>query len=136
VFGRSVFAVGGNEEAARVAGIKTGNVKLLIYTISGFSAAIAGILMAARLSSAQAGSGSGWELTVISSVIIGGTSLFGGSGSVLGTIIGTAIMAVLTNALVLIGVDAYWQNIAVGLIIIFAVGLDTYQRSRVAGQRG
>ncbi len=134
VFGRSVFALGGNEEAARVSGIHTDRIKIAIYTIAALMASAAGILMAARLSSAQANAGTGWELTVIASVIIGGTSMYGGSGSILGTVVGTAIMTVLTNAMVLMRVDPYWQRIAVGAIIILAVGLDTYRRSRIRGK--
>jgi ribose/xylose/arabinose/galactoside ABC-type transport system permease subunit len=134
VFGRSVFAVGGNEEAARVSGLPTARVKLAIYCIAALTASVAGILMDARLSSAQANAGTGWEMTVIASVIIGGTSMFGGSGSILGTAIGTAIMTVLTNAMVLMSVDPYWQKIAVGIVIILAVGIDTYRRSRLGGR--
>jgi len=136
VFGRSVFALGGNEEASRVAGIDTKRIKVLIYCIVAIMAGITGILMAARLSSSQAGAGTGWEMTVIASVIIGGTSMFGGSGSIFGTVIGTAIMVVLTNAMVLMQVDVYWQKIVVGFIIILAVGLDTYRRSKSSGSRG
>jgi ribose/xylose/arabinose/galactoside ABC-type transport system permease subunit len=136
VFGRSVMALGGNEEASRVSGIATNRVKLIVYMIAGVCAALTGILMAARLSSSQAGAGTGWELTVIASVIIGGTSMYGGSGSILGTLIGTAIMTVLTNAMVLMGVSVYWQKIFVGFIIIAAVGIDTYRRSSVENTRG
>jgi len=133
VFGRSVFALGGNEEASRTAGIPTNRVKLGIYAVSAFTASITGLLMASRLSSSQAGAGTGWEMTVIASVIIGGTSLFGGSGSILGTAIGAAIMTVLTNAMVLMRVSVFWQKIVVGVIIIVAVGIDTHRRSRLSG---
>ena len=135
-FGRSVYALGGNEEASRVAGIPIKRIKIMIYAIGALAASITGILMAARLSSAQAAAGNGWELTVIASVIIGGTSMFGGVGTMLGTVIGTTIMCVLTNAMVLMGVDVYWQKIVVGFIIILAVGLDTYGRSKNSGTRG
>lgn len=134
VFGRSVVALGGNEEASRVSGLHTNRIKTAVYMISGVCASFTGILMASRLSSSQAGAGTGWELTVIASVIIGGTSMYGGSGSVIGTVIGAAIMSVLTNAMVLMNVSIYWQNIFVGFIIILAVGLDTYQR-RKSGER-
>lgn len=136
VFGRSVFALGGNEEASRTAGIPTERVKIGIYAISAFAASITGILMASRLSSSQAGAGTGWEMIVIASVIIGGTSLFGGSGSILGTAIGAAIMTVLTNAMVLMRVSVFWQKIVVGVIIIVAVGVDTHRRNRLSGSRG
>jgi ribose/xylose/arabinose/galactoside ABC-type transport system permease subunit len=134
-FGRRVLAVGGNEEAARVSGINIGRVKLMVYLICGVTAAITGILIASRLSSAQANSGTGWEITVIAAVIIGGTSLFGGSGTIVGTLIGASIMNVLTNAMVLMRISVYWQNIIVGAIIIVAVGFDTYRRKRIASVR-
>jgi ribose transport system permease protein len=134
VFGRSVVALGGNEEATRVSGIHTRRIKNIVYIITGVCASFTGILMASRLSSSQAGAGTGWEMTVIASVIIGGTSMYGGSGSVIGTVIGAAIMSVLTNAMVLMNVSVYWQNILVGFIIILAVGLDTWQR-RKSGER-
>ena len=133
VFGRSVFALGGNEEASRTAGIPTKKVKLGIYAISGFAASLTGILMASRLSSAQAAAGNGLEMTIIASVIIGGTSLFGGAGSILGTAIGAGIMSVLTNAMVLMRVSVFWQKIVVGVIIIVAVGIDTARRNRLSG---
>lgn len=133
VFGRSVYALGGNEEASRTAGIPTQKVKVAIYALSAFAASITGILMASRLSSSQAGAGTGWEMTVIASVIIGGTSLYGGSGSILGTAFGAAIMTVLTNSMVLMRVPVFWQKIVVGVIIIVAVGVDTYRRERLSG---
>lgn len=132
-FGRSVMALGGNEEATRVSGINISKIKVLTYCITSLLCGVTGILMAARLSSSQANAGTGWEMTVIASVIIGGTSLFGGSGSVIGSLIGAAIMQVLTNAMVLMSVDVYWQNIVVGMIIIIAVGIDTYRRSKLSG---
>lgn len=134
-FGRSIYAVGGNEEAARVSGINIGKVKILTYCITSFLCGMTGILMAARLSSAQANAGTGWEMTIIAAVIIGGTSMFGGSGSVIGSLIGASIMTVLTNAMVLMNVSIYWQNIVVGAIIIFAVGVDTYRRNKLFGSR-
>lgn len=132
-YGRRIMAIGGNEEAARVSGINISKAKIISYIVVSALAALAGILMASRLSSSQANAGTGWELMVIASVIIGGTSTYGGSGSIIGTLIGTAIMSVLTNAMVLIGVTVYWQNIVVGLIIILAVGLDTRRRIKISG---
>jgi len=134
-FGRCVMAIGGNEETARTSGININGTKVLIYTIVSALCAISGILVASRLSSSQANAGNGWEMTVIASVIIGGTSLFGGAGSVIGTVIGVSIMTVLTNAMVLMNVSVYWQNIVVGAIIILAVGIDTY-RIRVMSGNG
>lgn len=135
-FGRCVMAIGGNEETARTSGINIRKTKVLIYCIVSALSAFPGILMASRLSSAQANAGSGWELTVIASVIIGGTSMFGGAGSVIGTVIGASIMAVLTNAMVLMRVSVHWQNIVVGAIIVLAVGIDTYRRNIMSGNRG
>lgn len=136
VFGRSVMAIGGNEETARVSGINIAKIKILTYTLSAFLAAVAGILTASRLSTSQANAGTGWEMTVIASVVIGGTSMFGGSGSMLGTVIGVAIMEVLTVAMTMLRIDPYWQKIVVGAIIILAVGIDTYRRKRMSGSRG
>lgn len=133
-FGRSVMAVGGNQETARVSGINVKKTMIIVYIIASVCASITGLLMAGRLSSAQANAGTGEELTVIASVIIGGTSLFGGSGSILGTLIGTSLMSVLTYAMVLTRVSVYWQNIVVGAIIILAVGIDTFRRSRMEGK--
>ncbi len=106
-------------------------MKLSVYMLSGLFSAIGGILLTSRISTLQPGQGKGWELTVIAAVIIGGTSLMGGSGTILGTLIGTAITGVLVNAMVLTKVNAYWQNVVVGLIIIFAVGIDMFQRSKL-----
>lgn len=136
VFGRSVMAIGGNEETARVSGINISKFKILTYVLSGTLAAVAGIVTAARLSTSQANAGTGWEMTVIASVVIGGTSMFGGSGSVLGTVIGVAIMEVLTVSMTMLRIDPYWQSVVVGIIIILAVGIDTYRRKRMSGSRG
>jgi len=130
-YGRSVYAIGGNEETARLSGIDVERVKLSVYMLSGLFSAIGGILLTSRISTLQPGQGKGWELTVIAAVIIGGTSLMGGSGTILGTLIGTTITGVLVNAMVLTKVNAYWQNVVVGLIIIFAVGIDMFQRSKL-----
>lgn len=132
-FGRSVYAIGGNEETAHTSGINISKIKLLIYSLSGLLSSLTGILMTARLSSAQPNAGTGWELTVIASVIIGGTSMFGGVGSIFGTMIGVAIMSVLKNGMVLMRISVYWQNVVVGMIIILAVGIDEYRRRRITG---
>ncbi|MGI9861718.1 ABC transporter permease [Moorella naiadis] len=130
--GRSIYAIGGNEQTARTSGIDVDRIKLITYSIAGLMSGITGILMAARLSSAQSNAGTGWELTVIASVIIGGTSMFGGAGSILGTLIGAALMAVITNGMVLMNVSVYWQNIVVGIIIVVAVGLDQYRKMKLS----
>ena len=136
VYGRVITAIGGNEETTRISGINISFYKTVSYVIMSVLAGGAGILMASRLSSAQASAGMGWEMTVIASVVIGGTSMFGGSGSVIGTVIGVAIMEVLTISMTMLRIDAYWQRIVVGVIIVLAVGIDTYRRKVISGAKG
>ena len=124
VFGRRIFAIGGNEDATFLSGIDVKKIKLFVYGISGFFASITGVIMVARFDSAQAAMGTGWELDAIASVVIGGASLMGGAGSVGGVIIGAAIMGVIQNGLVLMRVSAYWQTSIIGAIIILAATLD------------
>jgi ribose/xylose/arabinose/galactoside ABC-type transport system permease subunit len=130
-FGWAVRAVGGNREAAQNAGINVRGVSLAVYVLSGLSAALAGILMSARLGSGQPSVGTGFELTVISSVIIGGTSLFGGIGSVAGSVLGAFVLSALTNGLILLRVDPVFENVVIGSIIIVAVALDQFRRGRM-----
>lgn len=127
-FGRSIYAVGGNSEAARISGINTKKVTFSIYVITSTLAALAGILMASRLGSAEAAAGTGYELTVICASIIGGTSTFGGMGSIIGATVGALFMEILTNSLTLMRISVYWQNLVVGVILILAVLLDQYKR--------
>ena len=129
-YGRQVYAVGGNPEAARLSGLSVQAVVLSVYVITGFLAGLAGFLLSARLGSAEAVAGSGYELRVIASVVIGGTSLFGGLGGVGGTIIGALLIGVLINGLVIMNVSAYYQQVVIGIIIVLAVGFDTYAKSR------
>lgn len=129
-YGRQVYAVGGNPEAARLAGLDVRRVILSVYVITGFFAGLGSFVLAARLNSAEAVAGTGYELTVIASVVIGGTSLFGGTGTVAGTVVGTLLIGVLLNGLVLLNVSAYIQQIIVGLIIVLAVAFDTFAKSR------
>lgn len=126
-FGRAVYAVGGNEETARLSGINVGKIKISTYLLTGVSSALCGVLMAGRLASAQPIAGQGYEFAVISAVIIGGTSMFGGKGSILGTTIGMIMMNVISNGMVLARVSAYWQKVVIGIIIILAVGIDAYK---------
>jgi ribose transport system permease protein len=128
VWGRYAYAIGGNEEAARLSGIRVGGVKVLFYLISGLSAAIAGILYLARFGVGQSTAGLGYELDVIAAAVIGGVSLSGGRGAIVGVILGSILMGVLRNGLVLLNVSAYWQQVAIGAVIILAVILD--RRSR------
>lgn len=131
VFGFRVYAVGGGEKAARVSGIKVFTVKIWAFVIMGFLAGLAGILSLAFLPSGQAGrTGVGLELDVIAAAIIGGASLSGGEGTILGTILGVLIIGVLRNGLVLLGISPFWQTTIIGLVIIIAVAIDKWTASR------
>lgn len=129
-YGRSVYAVGGNPETAKYAGINVKWITATCYMISGCLASAAGVLNAARMGSGQPTVGDGTEMTVITAVIIGGVSLNGGAGSVLGTVLGTLLMNILSTGMNLVGVSAYWQKFVMGLIIVLAVAFDQYQRSK------
>ena len=129
-FGRQIYAVGSNEEAARLSGINVGLTIFSVYAISGFLAALGGLLFLSRLSVGDPNSGLGLELEAITIVVIGGTSLFGGEGGVGGTVIGAVILAVLANILNLVGVSPFSQQVVTGAIIIFAVLLETGKRRR------
>lgn len=129
-YGRALYAVGGNIEAARLAGLSVERLKVSTFAIVSVLAALTGILLSSRLSSAEVTSGTGWEMDVIAAVIIGGTSLFGGAGTVFGTVLGAAIMAVLRNGMVLLRVSVYWQTIIIGFVIILAVALDQFRRQK------
>ena len=131
VFGRYLYAIGGNEEATALAGVDVRRYKTITYAISGLSAALCAMLLVARLDSAQPIAGMGYELDAIAAVVIGGTSLLGGSGSVIGTLIGALIMSVLRNGLNLLGVSSYLQQVAIGVVIIAAVLIDMALRRRV-----
>ncbi|MGW1910789.1 ABC transporter permease/substrate-binding protein [Streptomyces sp. NPDC002076] len=126
--GRSMYAIGGNEEAARLSGLRVKKQKLAIYALSGIFAAVAGIVLASRLSSAQPQAADGYELDAIAAVVIGGASLAGGTGKASGTLIGALILAVLRNGLNLLNVSAFWQQVVIGVVIALAVLLDTVRR--------
>ena len=129
-YGRQIYAVGGNPEAARLSGLNVNRIVASVYVIMGFFAGLGSFVLAARLNSAEAVAGTGYELTVIASVVIGGTSLFGGSGTIFGTVIGTILIGVLLNGLVLMNVSSYVQQIVIGVIIVLAVAFDTFAKSR------
>ncbi len=129
-FGLHVYSTGGNEETTRLAGISPDRIKLAVYMISGFLAALGGILLAARLWSAQPNAAVGWELDAIAAPVIGGTSLFGGVGSIGGTVIGAFIIGVLSNGLNLMGVPSYYQQVIKGLVLILAVAVDLINKRR------
>ena len=129
-FGLHVYTTGGNEETTRLAGISTDRIKLAVYMISGFLAALAGILLTARLWSAQPNAASGWELDAIAAPVIGGVSLFGGSGGVGGALIGSFIIGTLSNGLNLMGISSYYQQVIKGVVFILAVSLDMLGKRR------
>jgi len=128
--GYHIYAVGGNEYSASLTGINVGKIKILIYTLSGFFAAIGGLLMTSRLGVAAPTAALGYELDIIAAVAIGGISLRGGEGSIWGTLIGAAIMQVIRNGLVLMGFPAYWQPAAIGAVIIIAVMIDQMKKAK------
>ncbi|RWZ68233.1 ABC transporter permease [Labedella populi] len=132
ILGRYTFAIGSNEEATRLSGVNTRKWTILIYTVAGIFTGIAGVVIAARLGSAQPQLGTGYELQAIAAVIIGGTSLLGGRGSILGTLIGALIMSVLINGLRILSIQTEWQNVVVGIVILVAVFTDSLRRRREA----
>jgi ribose transport system permease protein len=123
-FGRHLYAVGGNERAARLTGLNVSRIKIAVYTIAGALAAVAGLIVTARLDSAQPNAGLGYELDSIAAVVIGGTSLSGGRGSVAGTVLGCLIIGVLNNGLFLLNVSPFWQQVIKGGVILLAVAID------------
>jgi ribose transport system permease protein len=123
-FGRYLYAVGGNERAARLSGVNVNRIKLQVYTLGGALAGVAGLLTAARSTAADPKVGVGYELDSIAAVVIGGTSLSGGRGSILGTVLGCLIIGVLNNGLGLLGVTPEWQLVVKGVVIIAAVAID------------
>lgn len=131
--GRVMYAIGGNREAARLSGIKVDRQQLVVFALSGLFAAVAGILLAARLASSQPEAGTGYELDAIAAVVIGGASLAGGAGTALGTFVGALILGVLRNGLNLLDVSAFWQQVIIGLVIAAAVLSDTLRRRRRSG---
>ena len=128
VFGRHVYATGGNAEAAKLSGVKVDRVQLWVYTISGVMAAIAGVVLTSRLNSAQPTAGTGYELDAIAAAVIGGVSLSGGIGRITGTVIGVLILGVMTSGFTFIRIDAYYQEIVKGIIIVGAVIADQYRQ--------
>ncbi len=119
--GRYIYAIGGNEEATRLSGVRVARYKLLVYALSGFTSALAGLVLSSRLMSGQPNAGIGFEMDAIAAVVMGGTSISGGRGSIIGTLIGAMMLGVLNNGLNMMGVSPYVQNIIKGLIILFAI---------------
>jgi len=130
IFGRYAIAMGSNEEATRLSGVNIDFWKISVYAVSGLFAGVGGILMVSRLNSAQPALGAGYELEAIAAVVIGGTSLKGGKGTILGTVIGALIMSVLTNGLRILAVPHEWQTVLIGMVIIFAVYGDMVRRRK------
>lgn len=128
ILGRYTFALGSNEEATRLSGVNTAVWKTAVYTLCGLFSGVAGVLIASRLNSAQPALGAGYELDAIAAVVIGGTSLSGGEGSILGTIIGAFIISTLTNGLRILSVPQEWQMVVTGAIVVLAVFLDILRR--------
>lgn len=130
IYGRYIYAIGGNKESAALAGIPVNKVIVVTYTISGMLTGLAAVVLSARMGSGQPTAGSGFEMTVIAAVIIGGVSLSGGKGSLIGAMLGVLTLYVLTNGLVLMDVVSFWQDILKGILIILAVFVDEQRRMR------
>lgn len=127
-FGRYFYALGGNEDAAKLSGIRVKQIKMLVYSLSGFFAGLAGIVMLSRTNSGQATSGKGFEFEVITAVVLGGVSVSGGSGKISNVIGGALIMGVLSNGMVLLDISSYMQMVIKGIILVLAVGFDCWQK--------
>lgn len=127
-FGRNIYAVGGNRDAAALVGIRVWRVEFLVFGMAGMFAALAGILYASRMDAAQPSVGEGWMLSAITAAIIGGTSLRGGEGTVIGTMLGAVLLTVLQNGTVLLNVSGYWQRLIIGLVVLLAVLVDLFRR--------
>jgi inositol transport system permease protein len=125
-YGRSVYAIGSNPEAARLCGLNVNRTLISVYALTGLCAGLGGFLLASRLNSAEAVAGNQYELNVIAAVVIGGTSLYGGTGSIAGTVIGTLLIGVLLNGLVILNVSPYVQQLLIGAIIVGAVTFDIF----------
>jgi ribose/xylose/arabinose/galactoside ABC-type transport system permease subunit len=129
-FGEYATAIGGNEEAARLSGVNVAKYKIMVYVFSGICSVIAAIILMARINAAEPIAGNGFELDAIAAAVMGGTSLSGGVGSIIGTVIGALIIAALRNGLNLLNVDANWQQVAIGVVIILAVIIDKVRNSK------
>ena len=128
-YGRSIYAIGGNRDTAYLAGIPLKKRQIGIHVLVSAFAALAGVFMASRFASAQPTAGTGTELTIMAAVIIGGTSMFGGSGSILGTVIGCVLFSVINNGLILMRIPSFWQNMIYGLILLISIALDRYRQN-------
>jgi ribose transport system permease protein len=123
-YGRYMYAIGNSEKAARLSGIQVDRMKILAFSITGFLGAVCGLILLGQLEGADAYYGNGYELDVIAAAVIGGISLAGGQGNLLGVVVGAALMGVMKNAFVLLAIPGYWQTVAIGVVIIAAVAID------------
>lgn len=130
-FGLHVRAIGGNREAARLAGVPVNRIEILVYSLMGLVTALGGLIMIARIDSTQATIGTSMEIHIIAAVIIGGTSLFGGRGSIYGTVLGAILLSMMTNALVIAGVEYFWQLVIMGVIVMLAVAINNLRERRI-----
>lgn len=133
-FGRNIYFIGSNEQAARLSGIRVERTKVAIFAIAAGLAATEAVIETARLGVGQPAAGNGYELAAIGAVVIGGTSLFGGEGSILGTVLGTLLLALIQDGLILLGISAYWQQVFSGVIIVAAVALNLWRQGRGRGR--
>ena len=129
-FGRHVYAVGGNEEAARIVGIKINKTKMTVYAITGFLSSIAGVLMVLRLGSSQVNIGENWVMPSITAGVLGGTSMSGGSGGIGGTIVGGLLMSAISFSISLLGISSYWDKIVTGAVVLIAISIDAMRRRK------
>lgn len=127
-FGRYIYAIGSNREVAKLTGINVFKTRFSVYVISGILAALAGLVLASKLQNGQATAAEGYELNAIAAVAMGGTSMSGGRGGILQTIVGLIVIGIINNALSLLGVSSYWQTVAMGVIILIAVVIDQYRK--------
>ena len=130
-FGRYVYALGGNRSCAKIVGIATERVELLVYALSGTLSALAGVMMACKLASFQASIGESWQMDSITAAVLGGTSMAGGVGSVVGTIIGGFLSSVISTCITLLRISSYWETIVTGLVVLIAVFVDAIRENVV-----
>lgn len=133
-FGRNIFAIGGGEQAALYSGVPVAKYKIIVYTLSGFLSAFAGLILVGRSGFIQPQAGVGYEMNAIAAVVIGGTSIFGGTGSVLGTFFGATLMGLILTGLTMRAVDPYWQGLVTGVLVVLAIALDSLRQMRSHSQ--